>query len=345
MFQNFPWIDEQYINRIGYKLARFVRQKTGLYNCRCPSCGDSKQRADLARGYFIMRDSQWIYYCHNCNITMSIRKFLKTFDENLYDEYSLEIFQEAKKFSPVKEEKKEIIQHTHRLPNMINRGEVHGNIKSISQMSDDHPAKRYVISRKIPPHLHSRLFYAPKFRKWNSPLMGKEYNDKFPDHPRLVIPYYWTDGSIYRYTSRAFGDESPKYQQTIIDSEKPRVYGIDRIKQDKLVYVVEGPIDSLFLPNCLAVGTSNYNVDILNTFPNRVYVPDNQPRNKDVVKQIEFVVNKGFKVCIWKNDFGKDINSMVLGHGFSQEDLIEIIQKSTYSGVEAMLKFGEWRKC
>lgn len=343
----FPWIDEQYINRIGFRLQEFTKERPTLYNCRCPICGDSKRRSDIARGYFVNKNGSWYYYCHNCGISMGIYWFVKSIDQMLANEYQMDVYKERYKYAPVKAEPKELTKDDipiARLPKVKSR-EIPKGLICFGDMSDDHPAKQYLIRRKIPSHRFSRIFYAPKFNTWNFPLIQKKFNPAWKDHPRLVLPYYWFDGKIFRYSARAFGNESPRYQQTTIDEDKPRVYGLDLLDISKLAYIMEGQLDSLFLPNSLAVGSANYNIPILNTIPNRIYVPDNQPRNPDVVRQIGQVVDSGNRICIWKEDYGKDINEMVLNGNLSETDLTRLIADSTCSGIEAKLRFGKWRKC
>lgn len=348
MFNNLsPWVDEEFINRIGYRLDRFRKLKPGLYNCRCPICNDSQKREDLARGYFIQGSGGFRYFCHNCGANLSILRLLKVVDNSIADEYSLEIYKNRFKFSEEPKNKKEITAADipkARLPEIKKKDQPPGIISALD-LPLSHPAYQYLIDREIPISCLSRLYYASKFRLWNDGILKKKHNSNFPDHPRLVIPYYWYDGSIFRYTSRAFGKESPRYQQTVIDPDKPRIFGLERINIDNLVYVVEGQIDSLFLPNAVAVGGANYNVSELNTFPDKIFVPDNQPRNPDVVKQIGSVIASGKKVCLWKENYGKDINAMVLENGLSQDDLVGLIEKSTVQGIEAQLVFSKWRKC
>ena len=341
------WVDEQFINRVGVRIDRFERIRPTLYICRCPICGDSKQRKDIRRGYFINRDSSWRYYCHNCSVNLRIYNFLKIVDPMLCDEYSLEIYKEKKLFNSflnptqVKKELADEIPKS-RLPTIR---ENPPDLVSFKDLPETHPAVGYLEKRRIPKNLYSRLFFAPQYRKWNCRITGQKYRTDYPDIPRLVIPYYWFDGTIFRYTARAFGNESPRYHQTVIDETKPRIFGLERVKDDSTVYVMEGQIDSLFLPNSVAVGSANYGVELLNTFPDKVFVPDNQPRNADVVAQVGKLVSAGNKVVIWQEQYGKDINKMVMDHGFSVEDLTEIIRSSTYQGVEAQLRFGKWKKC
>ena len=73
------------------------------------------------------------------------------------------------------------------------------------------------------------------------------------DYPRLVIPFFDKSGKMFAYQGRAFGNETPRYITLKLVSEKEKIYGLERIDFDSHVFVVEGPIDSLFIDNCLAV--------------------------------------------------------------------------------------------
>ena len=60
--------------------------------------------------------------------------------------------------------------------------------------------------------------------------------------------------------------------------EVAKTIGLDRIDMSKQIYAVEGPLDSLFLDNCIAVGGSDLNKlesDVIIIF-------DNEPRNKEI---------------------------------------------------------------
>jgi hypothetical protein len=53
-------------------------------------------------------------------------------------------------------------------------------LKKVSQLHQDHPIKRYVTSRQIPPQHHYRMFFAPKFMTWiNRIAAGHKSNIRF----------------------------------------------------------------------------------------------------------------------------------------------------------------------
>ena len=105
------------------------------------------------------------------------------------------------------------------------------------------------------------------------------------DHPRMVIPFRDSNGDIFAYQGRAFGKEKPKYITIILDESVPKIFGLDRVDTSRDIFVMEGPIDSLFIENSIAVAQSDLRVPQYKDKP--VLVPDNEPRNKEIVKQIE----------------------------------------------------------
>jgi hypothetical protein len=71
---------------------------------------------------------------------------------------------------------------------------------------------------------------------------------------------------------------------------------------------------------------------------------DNEPRNKEIVKLVEIAIQNGKKVCIWPSGVNqKDINDMILS-GQTSDELLSIINKRTFHGLEAQLEFCKWKK-
>ena len=147
---------------------------------------------------------------------------------------------------------------------------------------------------------------------------------------------------MFAFQGRAFGNEQPKYITIVLDSQKEKIYGLNRIDWKKTVYVVEGPIDSLFLDNCIATAQSD--LRLKNRKDNIVLVPDNEPRNEQIVKQIEKFIDNNYSVVLWPESVKeKDINEMILS-GKTKSDIKNLIEQNTFNGISAKLKFTNWRK-
>ena len=122
-----------------------------------------------------------------------------------------------------------------------------------------------------------------------------------------------------------------------------RSYGLDKVDLSRSIYVVEGPIDSMFLDNSIATADANLSF-ASEVSDNLVLVNDNEPRNREIVRQIGDNIKKGFKVVIWPDTLvEKDINDMILS-GLTKEQITTIIDEHTYSGLRAEFELNNWGK-
>jgi hypothetical protein len=265
---------------------------------------------------------------------------LKTLNPDLLKEYSLEVFAEnnanAQPQVVPQIEIKYISTEDHNKPLK--------KLKKISQLVHDHPAKKYVESRNIPSHAHFRLYYAPKFFAWTNSIIPGKFNLDNGDEPRLVIPFFDKDGNMFGYQGRSFdAAHALRYITIMTKGDHTKVFGLDQLDFDKTVYVVEGPIDSLFIPNSIAMAGSDVNMDWMDK-DKTVIVYDNEPRNKEIVNKIEKAIDKGYRVCIWPEIIKqKDINDMVMS-GLEPNKLVDIIEENSYKELTALLQLGTWSK-
>ena len=339
------WIDVKYIGALAPRLAMFARKDDNIWNMRCPLCGDSRKSKTKARGYILGKGGKYMYTCHNCNASMSFGRFLEQVDPAAYEQYRRETFLERvgtteRIVEPAPDISKFIT------PKFIKYTAL-ADLRKISQLELNHPARKYVISRQIPPAMHSKLFYAPKFKTWTNKLKPDKFDLSKKDEPRLVIPFVDQGGNLFGYQGRAFFDVEPRYITIILDEEKPRVYGLDRIDLKQQVYVVEGPIDSMFLYNCLAMGGAHLDKTTtqIGLKPERTTVVyDNEPRNKDIVAAIEKAIDKGYNVCIWPETVQqKDINDMIKS-GMTSQQIQRLIDENTYRDLLAKMRLTQWKK-
>ena len=331
------WLEEKYINLLSPRLPLFHKVKHNQWAFRCVICGDSKKSQSKTRGgiYLPPKATQYVMGCFNCGASMLFSNFLKLQDPYLYNEYQVERYkanndavQYVKEVAPVEEPK--------------NRLKLK-DLEAISDLPEDHPAVRYVKKRMIEEKHWHRLYFVLRFKKWELEWRGEKVTNTMADHPRLIIPFFDKQGNITRLSARAFGNEEPKYIYMKVKSDASRVFGLDTVNPKKEVYVLEGPLDSLFFDNAVAVGSADLIVPELEDFSRVVLIPDNQPRNAEVCKSIKKMVDSGLPVCLWNEDWGKDINQMVL-NGHSIDSIIELIKASTVEGIAAKLKFGQWSR-
>lgn len=338
------WIDVKYVNLLAPRLLRFKQKDEYLWNFRCPVCGDSKKRKNIARGYIYRKETGLFVRCYNeCGYSTNLGNFIKFMDEELYKDYVFENYKDSGiPRSPHKDAKIAV-------PAIIKKPELSDQIldpiKRLDKLRLDHPAVQYVLNRKIPLKNLHLFYFAPRFKRYVNILLPGKFSDEKNDHPRLIIPYFNSFGKCFAFQARAFKDEEPKYFTIKIDDSE-RIYGLDRVDYSKRIYIVEGPIDSLFIPNAIAVSGSSFITPTIEALKaNVTVVYDNEPRAPDITKHIRNVINKGYNVCLWPDNVtAKDINEMVM-NGMSSQDIVDIINQNTYQGLEAQVRFVEWKKC
>jgi len=335
--------DLKYLRLISNRLPLFKQKSERLYNCRCTICGDSNSKKNKARGYFYPSKNNLVYKCHNCSVSCHFGTFLKQLDNNLYNQYVLERYNEGmpknqphqkiedkfKMEEPVFEKSEERL-----LDKLLDR---------LDTLPDDNEAVQFCLKRKIPREKFNRLYFIKNIK--DIVQLSPSYANKITtDEPRLVIPYFNNDGQLAGVTCRALRGESLRYIVIKVKEEDLQVFGLGEINKDKPIYVVEGPIDSLFLPNAIAVGGTTFGkLETLSLPKDKLIVAlDNQPRNKEVCKIIDKIIDRNYNVVIWPQTIeAKDINDMVL----SGIDPVKIISKNTFSGLQAKMKFVEWKRC
>jgi hypothetical protein len=206
-------------------------------------------------------------------------------------------------------------------------------------------ALQYVMSRKIPADRWKDLYYVPKFKEFVNNLKYT-FPDTTYDAPRLIIPFFDEDGKCIALQGRAFGKEMPKYITIKLDEKKEKIYGLDRMDHNERIYVTEGPIDSMFIPNAIAVAGAGFDTKFIDAIKdNATLIMDNEPRSKEITKFIEKLIDNNYTVCLWPDTIQeKDINEMVLT-GKSISSIMDTINTNTFQGMEAKLKFTQWRKC
>jgi hypothetical protein len=330
------FVDQKYIGLVSSRLEKFKQVKTGLYNFRCIYCGDSQKNKNKTRGYIYGYKNDHNYKCHNCGVSKSFTNFLKDIDSSLYDQYVMERYKNGStgKGSNTPEPK-----FTFEKPKFTKKA---FDLPSITELNKEHSARIYLENRKIPQNFLSKIFYCEKFKQWTNEQKETFESTKY-DEPRIIIPLI-NNGEIFGFQGRSLSKKPKvKYITIILDEDQPKIYGLDRIDWNKTVYVVEGPFDSMFIDNSIAmVGADIDKMFFATNFEtNFVMVYDNEKRNKEMVARLEKSIEMKFPVVIWPKDLKeKDINDIVL----SGQDVESMLKLNTYQGLEAKLKFTNWKK-
>ena len=319
-------VDSKFIGLISPRLQKFKKIKSDLYNFRCPICGDSQKNKSKTRGYLYGVKADVNFRCHNCGASMTFSNFLKTLDPVIHKQYVFERFKNNKTGrGTVVEEPKFDFKPPQFAPKV-----------DLPRASENDAARLYLEKRLIDPKIFN---YTPTFKKWVNTLVPNKFNDITYDEPRIIIPLIY-ENQLIGFQGRALGPNSVKYITIMLDDDAPKIYGLDKINNEFPVFVTEGPFDSTFVSNSIAMCGADGDVRKWG-ISDPVWVYDNEPRSHEIVKRISNTIDRGEKVVIWPNNINeKDINDMILaGH-----DVMGVLNSNTYSGLTAQLQFNTWKR-
>ena len=324
------YLDTKYISLVSGRLEKF-KKSNNTYNFRCPYCGDSQKNKNRARGYFFQKKGSYIYKCHNCGVGRTLANFLKDQDQRLYSEYVLESYREGATGKGTKIPLPEFHFEKPRFQKNI-----FSDLQKVSDLNKSHVARRFLEARKLPPEL---FYFCPKFKAWTN-KHKQVFKDTRYDESRIIIPLRDKDGT-FGYQGRSIYPQSQiRYITVMLDESKTKLYGMDKVNEDETIYITEGPFDSHFLTNAIAMCGSDVN-DSTVPYRDRVWVFDNEPRSRQIVDKIAATIEKGDKVVIFPSHITqKDLNDMTLaGH-----DVQNMVESNTYQGLQATLKLTSWKK-
>jgi len=321
-------VDAKFIGFVSSRLEKFKRVKSNLYNFRCPVCGDSKKNRNKTRGYLYTVKSNTNFKCHNCGTSMSFNNFLKSIDPAIHKQYTLEKFKEGHSGRNFVVEEPKFHFESPKFKTKID----------LPKASDDPASAGYLTARKLDPN---KFYHAAKFKKWVNTIKFTFDKIKY-DEPRIIIPLYYKQNLIgIQGRSLDFGNpKSIKYITVMLNDDAPKIYGLDSIRTDAPVFVTEGPFDSTFIHNSIAMCGADADVSKWG-ISSPVWIYDNEPRNREIVTRISKTIDSGQSIVIWPTGIeDKDINDMVL----SGLNVQSVVDSNIYSGLEAKLKFNNWKK-
>ena len=325
--------DRLYTNLVSARLDKFKKIKEGTYNFRCPYCGDSQKYKNKARGYLFQKNSGLIYKCHNCGVGRSFGNFLKDQASDLYDEYVME-----RSKAGLTGKGRYVATPTFDFEKTTFKKK--GDLQDIRSLNISHPAKKYIVDRKIPEKYFSDLYYADEFCTWVN-TQKPTFTNVNRDHPRVIIPFIDENGEWFGFQGRSLDvRDKLRYITVMLDDSRTKVFGLNRVDFKKTVYITEGPFDSLFIDNAIAMAGADIDWKLIDN-KDAVFVFDNERRNPEIIKRMSKVIDKGYEVVIWPTHLvEKDLNDMTIS-GHNVQSLVEF---NTYDGLEAHVKLSEWKK-
>jgi hypothetical protein len=353
------WLEEKYLRLLAPQLDLFKQKHPHVFNFRCPLCGDSERVLSKTRGYcYALKNTTLMYKCHNCSVSLPFVALLKRVSRHLYDEFMVEKVRDG--VSPASRVP-EAIQITFQRP--PREDFFFPYVAPLNHLVDAqnplYAVREYVLNRNVPATELHKMYATGAAHTWVKRLLlanAKSDDDKQwaedkakrvrDGHPYLVLPLRYPNGDWFGANVRAIGEKDYiifRWHDTPL-----KMFGLENWTSETPTYVTEGPIDSLFLPNALAACGSDLmgavrvleDQELLKPAQKRIYIWDNEPRNKDIVRLIRTAVKLHEHVVIWPKDFRqKDINDMV-NDGI---DVRHVIQQRTFQGLMAELEFEAWK--
>ena len=315
------------------QLQKCKKVKNGLWTFRCPYCGDSKKNKNKTRGYIFSAKGDHVFKCHNCGVTRSFSNFLKDNFSMLYDEYVMERYKEGTFNRNVpKPDLTQFITKPIFAKKTI-------DLEDLSSLNNFHVAKKYILDRGIPENKLDRLYYCPNFKEWTN-TQKHTFSDTSNDEARIIIPLNNTDGDLIGFQGRSLSpDAKMRYITIMLDEGAPKLYGLDHINKNETIYIVEGPLDSFFLENSVAMCGSDVDIRSFG-WSDYIWVYDNEPRSRQITDKISRSIATGDKVVIWPRSIQqKDLNDM---HN-SGINVKNVVESNVYHGLEAKLQLSNWK--
>lgn len=331
--------DFLFAERAMMHLPKFKRKK-GKFNSRCPICGDSHTDMNKARFWMYEKKGEWQVHCFNCGYHGNLGSYLKEREEELYREWLLERRKENNVFKPAETKPVEKL-FTKKMPvieklNFCDR---------LDLLPENHPIVKYVAKRQIPKQAYKRLWFTREWQKLVNSISPDTYTRERPEN-RLVIPIFDKSGEMQSFQGRALCTSPNKYITIKAHEDASKIYGMDTIDGNRTVWFMEGPLDSLFIPNSGAITGGSLALNEVPFASTRVWVLDNEPFHPDTCKRLSRLISAGERVVMWDKCpwSSKDINEMIVKDGATAEQIEKYFRDNIVSGLKAKLRFGKWKR-
>ena len=318
-------VDSKFIGLISSRLQKFKRVKPDLYNFRCPICGDSQKNKSKTRGYLYAIKADMNFRCHNCGASMTLSNFLKEIEPTIHKQY---VFERFKNNSTGRGTVVEEPTFKFEKPKFKTK-------LSLPSCFEVQRGREYLESRGLDP---KRFYWAEDFAGFVNSIKPT-FGQNVPKESRIIIPLFYKKNLI-GIQGRSVDPSPVKYITTMFDDDAPKIYGLDNIRRDAPVFITEGPFDSTFIRNSIAMCGADADISKWG-ISSPVWIYDNEPRSSEITRRIQSAISSKQTVVIWPSNIReKDINDMVLaGH-----DVQSMVELNTYMGLEAQLNFNRWKR-
>lgn len=334
------FLQVSYAKQLGSRLERFKQKRDSpfLATARCPICNEGTSKTKT-RFNIYEKSGDLNINCFNCGLSTTLVSFLKNHHPQLFDDFKFEKFRNLDAAPIITTQKKILFTSSPSIKYKL-------DLPLVSDLDSSHPASKYIRDRQLPGY---PFYFCSDFYKFSSQF-NESFKSSTRQESRIIIPFFDRSGEIFAYQGRDLsGCAKQKYVTVKIREKTPLLFGMQTVSLNSPITLVEGPLDSLFLRNCIASvnaslsATAKWFLTGINKPPELLtLVLDNEPRNAAVVNEYNKAIQSGFKIVIWPKHTEpfKDINAMILG-GLDPE---KIIKENTFQGLIAEINFKNWKK-
>lgn len=309
------------------------------YRGSCAICREGKSWLKKTRCYYILKKD--LIYCHNCGWSSKSLKWLKEVEHKTFNDIKQDVLDfcggtidNSKDINGVCTEEEVVLIPT--LPR--------DSINLCDSNQIEYYKNNSVIKKAIKVIKERKLDTAI-----NTPKSFYISLTDFTHKNRLIIPFFDENNKIIFYQTRTILDNDPKERYISKVGSVKSLFNYNNISNDtENIFVFEGPINSCFCKNSVAVGGIQENSDILFTpkqkeqitkypFVNIVWVLDSQWIDKAALEKSKRLIKQKQKVFIWPKKIGetnKDFNDLAIKYNLN-EISPKFILKYTYEGVAA----------
>jgi len=330
-------LPKEYIIQKFYQFAGSVKyiKGTNTYRGSCPGCREGKSWGKKTRLNYLPEKN--LIHCFNCNKSWTATNWI--------------LEQTGVTYSDLVEESKDFDMLPVNDINTIKSRPVSDVLPEDSINLFDPQQVKYYFKEKV---VIDALLLIKQRRldtAINKPRALYVSINDYIHKNRLIIPFYDYRGKLIYYQSRTIykADEinRPKYMCKLNDDKS--VFGIDMIDpQLDYLFIFEGPIDSMFVKNGLAmagISISDFQETQLDRYClyKKVWVLDNEIKeNPDVRKQANRLLEHGERVFFWPQKYKgiKDINDLCVltkKNGINPEFFV----KNSYESSEGLLELAK----
>ena len=326
------------------------------FECKCiiPDCQKENDSRKKAGFFWSDKSSSYVYHCFKCGAAMKLSYFLKIY----FKDYYLNNFFNRNSRSYTKTKTNCVSSSSSTIASVkIANTHVKELVNNLFEQKllipyakcKDPDVQRYLLQRKIPLMRYDNFYLAKNFFNINQQIKtlmnekGKVFEPQNLDDKRLVWMFKNRTNEIIALQGRKLEKGEPRYMISKFGGNDRIIGNLENIDINNTVYVTEGYIDSLFLPNAVSLQGLHMPsiIYLLKELKVKelIIVFDNENNNEQIQMNIKTLAELSFKyenlkVCLFPKELraiGKDINDYIVKGNYSTDMILHTINNNSFT--------------